>query len=293
MTKILKKILKKQVKIPTNTAQSNNRITFLFDIYRTCNLYILYKNLHHWIKNQLPLEVYYTLHILHRLPYDSIWLKYNVLHYLHGNTCLEPGFVKCLLKNLIETHNSDCIEFICPVINNRRAVYEVALTNAYIRPFEYNPLYVIFSHLISKNCVPNDLFTNNQYRYTSDLSIAKLISSIYCENKRDYILRIDRKPKWKLNIINSCEEWDSMPCQILTSYHIVNIILKLKKNNHLLHDNYKELQSYFVHKVINTKSEYKYKRPLIFQLCDSLHILSEPALDSPTNYINLYQSIYN
>ena len=69
MTKLLKKVLNSQVKIPHNTAISNNRLAFLFEIYRTSKLYILYKNLSLWIEYQLPIEVYYTLHILNRLSF--------------------------------------------------------------------------------------------------------------------------------------------------------------------------------------------------------------------------------
>ena len=109
------------------------------------------------------------------------WAEKSIISYLAGDKYFEKNFEKNSEKDFFSKWKKFEIEFEKPSIIKSRYI---SLNNPINSAPGLNPLYIVFSRLISMNCIPCDFLSNEKYTYTKKeyekpISVLYLIKNSY------------------------------------------------------------------------------------------------------------------
>lgn len=239
------------------------KLLFNYDIKRIslCRLY--FKKLHNRIYIYIPNEVKYIKKILSTKKIDMSWAEKSIISYVTGDKYFEKNFEKNSEKDFFSKWKKFEIEFEKPSIIKSRYI---SLNNPINSASGLNPLYIVFSRLISMNCIPCDFLSNEKYTYTKKeyektISVSYLIKNSYNSEKISNTYDIYSMTNWRFCLNNIDEP--------LSLYIILCILAENK--NHFTELHKKNLKS-IITSDINIMRYIYWKHPVLYYWCIDLNI---------------------
>ena len=131
-----------------------------------------------------------------------------------------------------------------------------------------NPLYIIFSRLISLECVPDDFLINNKYTYTKEsttfnISIRDLIQYSYNTQKTSNKYNIYTISNWK-TCYKTYEEQEDIGLYM--------ILCILSENRRALTKKHKNNLSHIINSYVDSLSPVHWVHPVLYYWCIDLNL---------------------